>query len=125
MKNALVVGLGGFLGTLARYLTGIVVARFLEAPVFPYATLAVNVVGCFLIGLVSGISENVWPVSPAMLLFLTVGLLGGFTTYSAFGYQTMSLAHQGRMTFAALNVSAHLVLGIGAVFLGELVSKQF
>ena len=125
MKNALAVGLGGFLGALARYFTGIFVLRFIGGTAFPYATLLVNVSGCFLIGFLSGLSENVAPISPAMHLFVVVGLLGGFTTYSAFGYQTVDLAHQGRMAFAVLNVSAHLLLGLGAVFLGELLAKQF
>jgi CrcB protein len=125
MKNALAVGLGGFLGALARYFTGIFVLRFIAAPAFPYATLLVNVSGCFLIGLLSGLSENVAPISPPMQLFLMVGLLGGFTTYSAFGYQTVTLAQEGIMSFAVLNVSAHLLLGLGAVFLGQWISKQF
>jgi CrcB protein len=124
MKNALAVGLGGFLGSIGRYLIGIVVLRLFDAPVFPYATLVVNVVGCLLIGLLGGLAESTQLISPAMQLFLMVGLLGGFTTYSAFGYQTATLAHDGRMLLAVLNVSAHLVLGLSAVWFGGLIAKQ-
>ncbi len=93
-------------------------------PSSPYATLIVNVVGCLLIGLLGGLAENTGLISPGMGLFLIVGLLGGFTTYSAFGYQTLALAHEGRMLLAALNVSAHVTLGLGAVWLGELIAKR-
>ena len=117
MKNALVVGFGGFIGCIARYLTGVLVLRLFDAPVFPYATLIVNVVGCLLIGLLGGLAENAELISPAMGLFLIAGLLGGFTTYSAFGYQTLTLAHEGRMLLAVLNVLAHVTLGLGAVWL--------
>ncbi len=124
MKNALVVGLGGFFGCIARYLLGVLIIRLFDAPVFPYATLIVNVTGCFLIGLLGGLAENTQWLTPQAQLFLIVGLLGGFTTYSAFGYQTLTLAHDGRMLFAVLNVSAHIILGLGAVWLGELSAKQ-
>lgn len=124
MKNALAVGPGGFFGCIARYLAGVSVVRLFDAPAFPYATLIVNVVGCFLIGLLGGLADNTRLISPVMQLFLVVGLLGGFTTYSAFGHQTLTLAHEGRMVLAVLNVSAHITLGLGAVWLGELVAKQ-
>jgi fluoride exporter len=124
MKNVLAVGLGGFFGCIARYLTSVLVIRLFDAPVFPYATLMVNVAGCFLIGLLGGLAENTQLISPEIQLFLIVGLLGGFTTYSAFGYQTLTLADEGRMLFAVLNVTAHIILGLGAVWLGVLIAKQ-
>lgn len=124
MKNVLAVGIGGFCGSIARYLAGVLVLRFVAAPVFPYATLLVNVVGCLLIGFLGGLAENTALISPEMQLLLIVGLLGGFTTYSAFGYQTLLLARDGRMPLAVLNVSAHLILGLGAVWLGTLIAKQ-
>ena len=124
MKNALAVGLGGFFGCIARYLTGVLIVRLFDAPVFPYATLVVNVVGCLLIGLLGQLAENTELISPGMQLFLIVGVLGGFTTYSAFGYQTLILARDGRMLSAVLNVSGHVILGLGAVWLGMLIAKQ-
>ncbi|HEY0078110.1 MAG TPA: fluoride efflux transporter CrcB [Pyrinomonadaceae bacterium] len=124
MKNALAVGLGGFLGCIARYLTSVLVIRLFDAPFFPYATLIVNVVGCFLIGVLGGLAENTQVISPEMQLFLIVGVLGGFTTYSAFGYQTLRLAHEGQIFSAILNVAAHIVLGLGAVWLGALIVRN-
>ncbi|HYY42694.1 MAG TPA: fluoride efflux transporter CrcB [Pyrinomonadaceae bacterium] len=124
MKNALAVGVGGFFGCIARYLTGVLIIRLLAAPVFPYATLLVNVVGCLLIGLLGGLAEHTQLLSPQLQLLLIVGALGGFTTYSAFGYQTLALVHEGRMLSAGLNVAAHITLGLSAVWLGELIARQ-
>ena len=124
MRNALAVGLGGFFGCIARYLTGVLVVRLFDAPVFPYATLIVNITGCLLIGLFGGLAENTDLISPELQLLLIVGLLGGFTTYSAFGFQTLALARDGRMLLAVLNVSAHIILGLSAVWLGTLIAKQ-
>ena len=120
----LAVGFGGFFGCVARYLTGVLIIRLFDAPVFPYATLIVNVVGCFLIGLLGGLAEHTQLISPQMQLFLMLGVLGGFTTYSAFGYQTLTLAHEGRMLLAVLNVAAHIILGLSAVGLGESITKR-
>lgn len=124
MKNALAVGFGGFLGCIARYLVGLLVLRLFDEPSFPYATLMVNVVGCLLIGLLGRLGENSAMLSPVAQLFLIVGLLGGFTTYSAFGYQTLTLAQHGRAVLALLNISAHIVLGLCAVWLGTLIAEQ-
>jgi CrcB protein len=123
MKEALAVGLGGFIGCVARYLVSVLMIQFIAAPAFPYATLIVNVVGCFLIGLLSSLAENTNMFSPEMQLFLIVGILGGFTTYSAFGYQTLTLARDGQMLAAFLNVSTHIILGFGAVWLGASIAK--
>ncbi|MCA1612714.1 MAG: fluoride efflux transporter CrcB [Acidobacteria bacterium] len=124
MRNALAVGFGGFFGCIARYLAGVLFSRLFDSAGLLYATLVVNVVGCLLIGLLGGLSENARLVSPELGLFLTVGLLGGFTTYSTFGYQTVVLARDGQTWSAALNVSSHLVLGLGAVWLGALAAKR-
>lgn len=123
MKNALVVGFGGFIGCVARYLISLLISQCFGAPAFPYATLVVNIVGCFLIGLLGGLAENTNMFSPEMQLFVTVGILGGFTTYSAFGYQTVMLARDEQIVPAILNLSAHIILGFGAVWLGVLLTK--
>ncbi len=124
MKNALLVGLGGFLGCIARYLTNVSVHRMLDDPLFPYATLLVNVAGCFLIGVVGELAQNSRLVSPEMQMFLIVGLFGGFTTYSTFGHQTLMLVRDGHTLLALLNVSSHVLLGLGAVWLGILATKM-
>lgn len=119
--NLLLVALGGALGSVLRYLAGALVSR--HAPLdFPYATLAVNVVGCFIIGL---LVPAFIPHSPTAAsghlhakLLLVTGLLGGFTTFSAFGLETYTLYRGGHPTLAALNIVASVALGLGAVALG-------
>lgn len=124
MRNALVVGLGGCLGSIARYLTSVLIHRLFNQPSFPYATLVVNVSGCLLIGLLGGLAEQNRLLRPGMRLFLVVGLLGGFTTFSAFSYETLTLADNGKLLPALLNISAHIILGLSAVWLGATVAKN-
>lgn len=124
MQNALAVGVGGFLGSIARYLVGVLILRLFDAPEFPFATFVVNIVGCLLIGLLGTLAKNTELLSPPMQLFLIVGFLGGFTTYSAFGYQTLTLMREGNLLFGFFNVAAHIVFGFGAVWLGSLLAKQ-
>ena len=123
MQNALAVGVGGFFGCIARYLVGVLVSRLFDEPTFPLATFVVNIVGCLLIGFLGTLAENTELISPPMQLLLIVGFLGGFTTYSAFGYQTLTLMRDGSLLFAFLNVAAHIVFGFGAVWLGALIAK--
>jgi len=126
MKHALIVGAGGFVGCIARYLVGVLVARLLGAPVvpyagllvFPYATLVVNVVGCLLIGVLGGLAETTRVLSPELQLLLITGMLGGLTTYSTFGYQTVTLLRGGHFIIAVFFVATHLLLGLSAVWLG-------
>ncbi len=124
MGNVLAVGFGGFFGCIARYLVGVVISRLFAESLFPFATLVVNIFGCLLIGLFSNLAENTWVISPQAQLFIAVGFLGGFTTYSAFSYQTLILMRDGHLLSAALNVTAHIVFGFGAVWLGALIAKQ-
>jgi len=124
MQNALAVGVGGFFGCIARYLVGVLISRLFDEPTFPLATFVVNIVGCLLIGFLGTLAENTELISPPMQLLLIVGFLGGFTTYSAFGYQTLTLMRDGNLLFAFLNVVAHIVFGLGAVWLGALLAKQ-
>ena len=124
MRDALAVGVGGFFGCVARYLVGVLISRIFDAPDFPFATFVVNIVGCLLIGFLGVLAENTNLISPPMQLLLIVGFLGGFTTYSAFGYQTLMLMRDGSLWLAFLNVAAHIVFGFGAVWLGMLTAKQ-
>ncbi len=125
MKDVLAVGIGGFLGCIARYLVSVLFVRLFDEPTFPFATLTVNVVGCLLIGWLGTLAESAQLISPPMQLFLIVGFLGGFTTYSAFGYQTLTLVQDGHSLTAFLNIAAHIIFGFGAVWLGALIAKQF
>ena len=117
MLRILCVGLAGLAGTLCRYwLSGVVGRRYGEA--FPLATLAVNVAGCFAVGLLYHLLQERGDVSETARAAVFVGLLGGFTTFSAYGLQTFALLREGRVGFAALNVVASNLLGLLLVFAG-------
>lgn len=118
MKGILLVGLGGFLGSIARYKIGGLVLHLTAQERFPYSTFAVNVIGCLIIGLLAGLTERYGLFGPGTRLFLFTGLLGGFTTFSAFGLDALFLVRRGELLVAALYAGASVVLGITAVWLG-------
>ena len=118
MFNILVVGLGGFLGSILRYLMGIMVMQVSRQGAFPWGTVTVNVFGCLLIGLLGRWFESADQVPVQLRLFLMVGLLGGFTTFSAFGYETLLLLRDRHHVLALMNVLAQLTLGLAAVWVG-------
>lgn len=118
MRNLLLVGGGGFIGSIARYVLGGLVLHSTGAARFPFATLVVNVTGCLAIGLVGGFAERASMFTPAARLFLITGFLGGYTTFSAFGYETFFLAREHAWLSTAANVLAQVTLGLAAVFGG-------
>lgn len=118
MKNILLVGAGGFIGAILRYKTsGIFLHRFANSP-FPFGTCAVNVAGCLLIGLIAGLSERHHFFSEQNRLLIITGLLGGFTTFSAFGYETVFLLRRGFNAVATSYVLISLLGGLIAVWCG-------
>lgn len=118
MRNIIIVGLGGFVGSVLRYLVSGWIQAFSDRPFFPYGTLGVNVVGCLLIGLLGGWAENAELFSPSVRLFLLLGLLGGFTTFSTFGYETVALLRDREPAAAFAYVGLHLLGGFAAVAIG-------
>ena len=113
-----VIGFGGFIGAIARYgLSGL--AHRLTGSVFPVGTLLVNVLGCLVIGVLATLVADKPMLSPNTRLFLMIGLLGSFTTFSTFGYETVELLHDSSMRAAMLNVCLNVVLGVVAVFGGQ------
>ena len=90
----------------------------MPATLFPYGTLTVNVVGCFLIGVVGGVAAYRGAFDPQLRLFLVVGLLGGFTTFSAFGFEAFVLGRERELAKALATIALHLTLGLAAVWLG-------
>ncbi len=125
MINILLVGAGGFIGSVFRYIFGKTVHALLQQyPWFPFGTLTVNVIGCLLIGFLAGLSESRHLFSPEARLFVFVGVLGGFTTFSSFGYETFILARDVQLSAALVNVGLHLIIGIGAVWLGNILSRM-
>lgn len=117
----LAIGTGSFIGGVSRYLLSrFVQERFLSA--FPFGTMAVNLLGCLLIGLVYGWSER-GGMSQEWRLFLATGILGGFTTFSAFSNETVGMLRDGQFGYAGLYIGASVVLGIGATILGIVITK--
>jgi CrcB protein len=119
MGKVLLVGLGGFLGTILRYGVGTVVGRLRAGWTFPLETLLINVTGCLVIGALAGLSESRGVFSGTTRAFLFIGLLGGFTTFSTFGYETFQLVRDSQWPAAALSTGLQVVLGIGAVWAGH------
>lgn len=122
MKEILLIMFCGALGTLGRYGVG-QLSRHLLGEGFPYGTLLVNVAGCLLFGLVTELAIGSEAVPRALKLALTVGFLGAFTTYSAFGFETLQLARDGAVASAVANGAANLLLGLLAVWLGLAAGK--
>ncbi len=126
MKVALVhaaaVGIGGFLGALARYGLGGLVHRIHGTSGFPYGTLAVNLLGCLLIGILAGLMEERQMFAPEFRLFALVGILGGFTTFSTFGYETLMLMRDTDYLRVVANVGFHVIGGLLLVWLGYAVT---
>jgi CrcB protein len=121
VETIILIGLGGFLGAALRYLLSDYVQNLSGSVGFPYGTLAVNVIGCFLIGFFIYFVEFRGALGPQARAFLLIGVLGALTTFSTFGSETLGLLRGGE-TFAALgNVAANNLLGLGAVWLGYLL----
>jgi CrcB protein len=124
MAKLLLVAAGGFIGSVLRYVMSGLVQDWSRRDDFPVGTLSVNVAGCLVIGLLAELAEARGAFSPEARAFLFVGVLGGFTTYSSFGNETVNLWRDGEGLLALLNVGAHLVLGLGAVWLGRLLGHE-
>jgi fluoride exporter len=114
---------GGGAGSMLRYAVGL----WIEArvgPGFPWGTFAVNVSGCFLIGVLATLAdEHAW-ITPAARLALVTGMLGGFTTFSTFGLETWELVEDGRAWLAVANAAASVALGLVAVVAGVQLTRQ-
>lgn len=122
MQQVLYVGLAGLVGTLFRYGLASLVARH-AGERFPFGTLAVNVLGCFLAGLLLFLLEERLNFDPTIHAVVMVGFLGGFTTFSSFGLQTFILLREGQVLFALLNMLASNALGLLTVVAGYGVGK--
>ena len=122
MKEHLVptlwVGAGGFFGAGLRFLVSGWVYQLIPNAVFPWGTLVVNVSGCLVLGLLGGVAELRGALSATTRLFLFVGLLGGFTTFSTLAYETVLLADGSQIVRATSNVVAHIALGLAAAWIG-------
>jgi fluoride exporter len=116
------LGLGGAIGTIARFwLNGIISRHYGET--FPFGTLAINVTGSFIIGLFFALTgpEGRWLVGPTFRMFFMIGICGGYTTFSSFSLQTLNLARDGEWLYAGGNVVLSVVLCLVAVWLGNMI----
>ncbi|MBM3289553.1 MAG: fluoride efflux transporter CrcB [Candidatus Hydrogenedentes bacterium] len=121
--NALLVGIGGFVGSVCRYWVSGWMQSLVSDSWRPVGTLAVNVIGCLLIGVLMGLADFRQVLKPEARLLLVVGLLGGFTTFSAFGYETFALARDREFAAALVNIGAQLLLGLLAVWAGYTAAR--
>jgi CrcB protein len=123
LVDAVLVGLGGALGSLARYGVGLWLTARL-GPAFPYGTLTVNVTGSFAAGVLLGFGDGRGLSTSARLLLVT-GFLGGYTTFSAFAAETVRLAEQQTLVAAGLNVAANLAVGFAGAALGFVLGRAY
>jgi fluoride exporter len=119
MHPIVLVGIGGFIGAVLRYLMSGFVQNLSQSVAFPHGTLAVNLTGCFLMGIFSHLVESQAGMTAEMRLFLMVGLLGSFTTYSTFSNETLNLLQDHGLSLALINMGTHIILGLSAVLLGR------
>ncbi len=122
MKNYLLVFFGGGIGAVGRYWLSGLVPRYLGSS-FPFGILFVNIIGCFLIGFLMTFLEERFLINPSMRIFLTIGILGGFTTFSTFSYETFAMLHESEYLKAILYVTFSVVLGLLATIVGSISGK--
>ena len=123
MKLTLAVGLGSFIGGVFRYLLSQAIhAKFLST--FPFGTLAVNIIGCLFIGMVFELNAK-GTITQEWRLFLATGILGGFTTFSAFSNETVGLLRDGQIGYASIYVVASVLIGLVCTFIGMTFIKLF
>lgn len=123
MKLILMIGIGGFIGTVCRYLLSLFVQnKFLST--FPFGTMSVNIIGCFLIGIIYALSDR-GNISVEWRLFIATGILGGFTTFSSFSNETVGMLRDSQYGYAFLYVLSTVIIGILATFAGIFLIKAF
>ncbi|HXI24543.1 MAG TPA: fluoride efflux transporter CrcB [Pyrinomonadaceae bacterium] len=124
MGKLFLAGIGGFIGSALRYSVSGLVQGWSRSIDFPYGTLAVNLIGCFAIGFLSQLAESRGYFTAEARTLVFIGVLGGFTTFSAFSNETMNLWREGESWLAVVNIVAHLVLCLGAVWISRAIAYQ-
>lgn len=123
IRTLLLVGAGGFLGSVSRYLASKLIQESVSSA-FPYGTFFVNITGCLIIGIIYGISERSEILSTGWKMFLVAGFCGGFTTFSTFANENLALLRDGELFFFMLYSGLSVVLGIGAAYTGVTITKM-
>ena len=124
MLKCLYVGAGGFIGSILRYGVAGLVSRCSGSLSFPLGTFTVNMAGCFLIGIGGGLMEERQIFSPEIRMFLFIGVLGSFTTFSTFGYESFILARDGQIFTTLANIMLQICIGLLSVWTGFILSKM-
>ena len=117
MLECIAVGVGGFIGSICRYLIGLIPLK--EGYVFPVKTFVINLCGSFLIGMIAALAAKHDSLSPKLILFLKAGVCGGFTTFSSFALETGDLLKQGNIVTAVVYAVLSMVIGVLVVFAGQ------
>lgn len=119
------VGSGGFIGAVSRYLLSLFAQSQFPGHAFPFGTVLVNLLGCLLIGFLAGLFEMKSWVHPEIRLFIFVGILGGFTTFSTFSHETFLLWENGKLLMSFLNLGAQVIFGLFFVWVGYMLVRLF
>ncbi len=119
MHNLILIGVGGALGSILRYLLSGLAQQWSKSLAFPFGTLTVNLLGCLVIGFCAQLAEARGVFTSATRAFVFIGVLGGFTTFSTFGNETMNLFRASATLQASINIAAHVIFGLLAVWLGR------
>ncbi len=122
LYSILFVALGGALGSVSRYLLGTWTQSLSQSIDFPYGTLTVNLIGCFVIGFLSQLAEARGVFTPESRAFVFIGILGGFTTFSSFGNDTINLFRDSEAFNALVNIGANVIVGLMLVWLGRMTA---
>ncbi len=122
IKTLLLVGVGGGLGSIMRYITSLVSEKFFQS-LFPLATFASNILGCFILGLFLGLFERHLISNPDMKFLLVIGFCGGYTTFSAFTSENLSMLQSGNYTTAFLYISLSVITGLLSLFAGLMLTR--
>lgn len=125
LKQILIVAIGGAVGSIVRYKLGGFALHHAQAWNFPVSTFSINLIGCFVIGLLAALVEHHDLFSPSVRLLLFTGFLGGFTTFSAFGYESVFLLRRGLFSVAGSYILLSVFCGLAAVFAGIKLIDQF
>ena len=123
LPQLLWVGFGGFLGSIGRFIVAGLANRLTPTLLFPIGTLTVNILGCLAIGYIHGLAETRNLLGPDARIFLFIGILGGFTTYSTFGFESLTLLKDGEILKTSANILLHIILGLAAVWAGDSLGR--
>ncbi|MEA1986477.1 MAG: fluoride efflux transporter CrcB [Candidatus Marinimicrobia bacterium] len=118
LNKILAVGIGGFIGSISRYLISGWIQQFSQSGVFPWGTFFVNILGCFLIGIIGALSDGFEFFNSTIRILIMIGILGGFTTFSSFGYESFHLIRNKELFTAMIYMVSHFTLGIIFAWIG-------